>query len=155
MVILREKDLPEAEYEKLAAEVSEICKRKEKLFCINSFIDVAKIVPCDAVQLSFDTFRQYRSAGDSLHCQIGISVHSVEEAVKTEALGADYLIAGHIFPTASKEGVPPRGLAFLRSVVNVVRLPVYAIGGITEENAAEVYAAGAKGICMMSGMMRL
>ena len=155
MVILREKDLTEAEYEKLAAEVSEICKRKATLFCIHSFIDVATTVSCDAVQLSFDAFRKYRSAGGPLRCQTGVSVHSVGEAVKAEAMGADYLIAGHIFRTACKEGVPPRGLAFLRSIINAVGLPVFAIGGITGENAAEVYAAGAKGICMMSVMMRL
>lgn len=154
MVILREKDLTEAEYEELAGKVAEICRKKQTLFCINTYIEAAKRISCDAVQLSFDAFCRYRFGDGVLDCKIGVSIHSVEEAVKAEALEADYLIAGHIFPTACKEGVPPRGLAFLREVVNAVGLPVYAIGGITEENAHKVYEAGAKGICMMSAMMR-
>lgn len=68
-------------------------------------------------------------------------------------MGACYVIAGHIFSTDCKKGVPPRGLAFLREVTNSVSIPVYAIGGITVENSGEVFAAGAAGVCMMSQWM--
>ena len=71
-----------------------------------------------------------------------------------EQAGASYVTAGHIYSTACKAGIPPRGEAFLRAVVDAVSLPVYAIGGIGEENIARVAAAGAAGACLMSGFMQ-
>ena len=61
---------------------------------------------------------------------IGTSVHSVEDAIKAEQLGATYMTAGHIFATDCKKGLPPRGLDFLKNVCDTVQIPVYAIGGI-------------------------
>lgn len=73
------------------------------------------------------------------------------------ALGADYLTAGHIYQTDCKKGVPPRGLSFLREVCREIEVPVYAIGGIglCKAQIEEVMAAGAKGACIMSGMMQV
>lgn len=89
--------------------------------------------------------------------QIGASVHSVQEALRAEALGADSVTAGHIYETSCKEGLPPRGTEFLRAVCSAVRIPVYAIGGIRlEENQIRaVLGCGAAGVCIMSGMMTL
>ena len=81
-------------------------------------------------------------------------MHSSEEARQAEALGASYIIAGHIYATNCKEGIPPRGLRYLKEVCDSTGLPVYAIGGITPRNMAEVLAAGAAGGCMMSGFMK-
>jgi len=89
----------------------------------------------------------------SLSPIIGASVHSVVEAGDAQALGADYLIAGHIFATDCKAGVPPRGLAFLRQVCQAVSVPVFAIGGITADKVPAIRAAGAKGCCIMSEAM--
>lgn len=79
-------------------------------------------------------------------------MHSVEEAVEAESLGADYIIAGHIFETACKP-LEPRGPEFLRRVCESVEIPVYAIGGITSENVSSIADAGASGACSMSGIM--
>lgn len=84
-----------------------------------------------------------------------MSVHSVEQAVRAQQLGADFLIAGHIFPTDCKPGLPPRGLEFLGQVCRAVTIPVYAIGGITPENAPLAVKAGAAGVCIMSGAMKM
>lgn len=88
---------------------------------------------------------------------LGTSVHSAEEAVEAEALGASYLTAGHIYTTDCKKGLPPRGLNFLKEVCQSVSIPVYAIGGIKldGDQLAEVMAYGAEGGCVMSGMMEL
>lgn len=86
--------------------------------------------------------------------RVGVSVHSIEEAGKAEGMGADYLITGHIFETDCKPGVLPRGLDFLQSVCKNVAIPVYAIGGISEKNAALTVQSGAAGICMMSGYFK-
>lgn len=85
--------------------------------------------------------------------EIGASVHSVPEAIQAEEAGARWLIAGHIFATACKPNVAPRGLDFLQTVCHAVSIPVYAIGGITAEKQAEVTNAGASGCCVMSETM--
>ena len=67
------------------------------------------------------------------------------------------MVAGHIYATDCKKGVPPRGIGFLKEVCDAVRLPVYGIGGIhfEPEQWRELVRAGAKGGCIMSGMMTL
>ena len=84
---------------------------------------------------------------------LGASCHSVAEAVEAERLGCTYITAGHIFDTDCKKGVPGRGLSFLQEVCETVRIPVYAIGGVTHENFPEVKRVGAAGVCVMSGLM--
>ena len=84
---------------------------------------------------------------------VGASVHSIEEAQKAERLGASYIIAGHIFATDCKRNLAPRGLEFLNNVCRSVKIPVYAIGGITPDNLRDVLNAGAAGACVMSGLM--
>ena len=85
---------------------------------------------------------------------IGTSCHSVEDAIEAQALGAGYIIAGHIFETECKKGLAGRGTDFLKEICNTVKLPVYAIGGISADNAAECIKAGADGICLMSSFMQ-
>lgn len=84
--------------------------------------------------------------------RIGFSVHSPEEAAVREAEGADYVLFGHIYETASKPGLAARGLQQLRETAVRVRIPVLAIGGITPSRIPEVLAAGAAGIAIMSGI---
>src|SRR5699024_7865883 len=82
--------------------------------------------------------------------QVGCSVHSVAEAVEAEAAGANYVLYGHIFPTRSKPGLPPKGLQQLSQLVQHVRVPVMAIGGMTPERTSDVLEAGAHGIAVLS-----
>ena len=76
---------------------------------------------------------------------VGRSVHSVEGARLAEREGADFVIFGPIWESASHPGVPPAGLAALELVARSVRIPVLAIGGVTEARIAECHAAGAAG----------
>jgi thiamine-phosphate pyrophosphorylase len=85
--------------------------------------------------------------------RVGVSVHSADEARFAASRGAAYIVAGHIFPTESKVGRAPRGLAFLSEICEAVSVPVYAIGGISERNIAEIKQAGAAGACLMSSFM--
>ena len=84
----------------------------------------------------------------------GVSVHSAEEAETAQKLGADYLIAGHIYATDCKKGVPPRGIEFFRGVCESVDIPVLAIGGISENNFNEPLENGGTGVCLMSEFMK-
>ncbi|KON90158.1 transcriptional regulator [Sporosarcina globispora] len=85
---------------------------------------------------------------------IGCSVHSPEEAEEAALHGADYLLFGHIYPTESKKGVPPRGIAALDAVKKSCDIPVVAIGGINHGNVPEVVMSGADGIAVMSGILQ-
>jgi thiamine-phosphate pyrophosphorylase len=81
-------------------------------------------------------------------------VHSVEEALEAQKLGATYIIAGNIYETDCKRGLPGKGLEYLKAVCDAVSVPVYAIGGITPERFPEISYTGVAGGCMMSGLMK-
>lgn len=89
-----------------------------------------------------------RSGGRPSHVfEVGVSCHSVEEALAAEKSGATYIFFGPVFATPSKQQFgPPQGLARLREVCGAIRIPVLAIGGIAAENAHSCLSAGAAGI---------
>lgn len=151
-IMLREKDLSEVEYQNLAIKVKEICDRHQVNLIINQNFEIADRLNVGAIQVSIDDLRKNREVIRKF-AQVGVSVHSVNQAEEAEQLGADYLIAGHIFPTDCKKGLPARGLRFLKEVCDSVKIPVFAIGGISEANYKIVLITGAEGICIMSEAM--
>lgn len=84
--------------------------------------------------------------------KIGVSCHSVAEAIQAEKEGADYVFLGTVFPSASKPGTAPLGLEELSRARREVSLPIVAIGGITAENAGAVLSAGADGVAVISAI---
>jgi thiamine-phosphate diphosphorylase len=76
---------------------------------------------------------------------VGRSVHSVEAAMRAQHEGADFAIFGPVWASATHPGVEPVGLDALAQVCVAVRIPVLAIGGVTEERIADVHSAGAAG----------
>ncbi|WP_454191700.1 thiamine phosphate synthase [Paenibacillus sp. Marseille-Q7038] len=86
--------------------------------------------------------------------RLGVSVHSLEEAKIAEKKGADYVFYGHMYPSHSKPGLPPRTLASLQEICEVINLPVIAIGGITPSRVEELMWAGASGIAVISGVLQ-
>ena len=150
-IILREKDLSKEEYHVLARQVMEICKQYRVPCILHFYADVAVELKAQAFHAPLSVLRNMTDR--QRFSVLGASCHSVREAVEAQQLGCTYIVAGHIFSTDCKKGVPPRGLSFLREVCSHVTVPVYAIGGINSENFAAVTAAGAKGGCVMSGWM--
>jgi thiamine-phosphate pyrophosphorylase len=152
VVQLREKDLTVAQLVPLADRLRAITQEKA-LLIVNSRLDVAQLCAADGVHLperGASVAATRRLAGDGLI--IGRSVHSVEEAVKAQEEGADYVQVGAIFPTQSHPG-PPAGLALLESVAARVTIPVLAVGGITAENVGKVMQAGAAGAAVISAVL--
>lgn len=155
-LILREKDLSEHEYELLAEQVLEICSTYDVPCILHTYTAVARRLGCSRIHLPLPLLKtEVSSLGD--FSLVGTSVHSVEDAIEAEKLGASYLTAGHIYVTDCKKGLPPRGTGFLREVCLQVSVPVYAIGGIhlDENQMKEIIDSGAAGGCIMSGMMQL
>lgn len=157
-IILREKDLSEDEYRKLAEDVIKICKAHDTPCIFHSFPGVALNLGADGLHLPLSILRdlsvEERTKLITELPLLGASCHSADEAREAEALGCNYIIAGHIFETECKHGLQGRGLEFLKEVSEVVQIPIYAIGGITPENIGKVVDAGAKGACVMSGLMQ-
>ena len=85
--------------------------------------------------------------------KIGVSVHSLDQALAAQELGADYVVAGHIFDTPSHALERGRGLKFLREICESLNIKTYAIGGINFKNLSEIKQVGAAGAYMMRGFL--
>lgn len=154
-VIVREKDLPEQEYETLAAQVMDICEQYKVLCILHTYTDAAIRLGAAALHLPMPLLLTMPEDKKRQFSVLGASVHSKKEALQAQKAGATYLTASHIFATDCKRGVPPKGLPFLQEICKTVPdLPVYALGGIHAQNAASCIQAGAYGVCMMSECMR-
>lgn len=152
-ILLREKDLPEAEYTELAKKVLCICKKHDILCILHNHAEAARTLHHSALHLPLPLLRSFSESERHSYQILGTSCHSREDAEEAEALGCTYITAGHVFDTDCKKGLPGRGLIFLRDVCSAVTIPVYAIGGITPENYTSVKVAGASGACIMSSAM--
>lgn len=153
-IVLREKDLSEKEYEQLARQVMQICQKHGTQCILHSFSNVAIALGAAAVHMPLPLLQKMTSQEKSHFQIIGASCHSLEEAKEAQDLGCTYITAGHIFLTDCKKGLPGRGLPFLEEICKTVRIPVYAIGGISPQNIESVRKTGAAGACIMSGFMR-
>ncbi|SDY06454.1 thiazole tautomerase (transcriptional regulator TenI) [Evansella caseinilytica] len=119
---------------------------------INDRVDVAVVEKTYGVQLAHHSL-DIRAVKHSFpQLKVGKSVHSAEEAQEAEKQGADYLLYGHIYETASKADLPAKGLENLKCVTSSVTIPVIAIGGIKPEHVVPVIQAGASGIAVMSSV---
>jgi thiamine-phosphate pyrophosphorylase len=152
-IVLREKDLPENDYKALAEKVLKVCKENNTECILHTYYKTAIELNCKKIHLPLHVLKSNPHILKEFN-EIGVSIHSVDEAIEAVSLGATYITAGHIFATDCKKDLPPRGLDFLSSVCNSVSIPVYGIGGISTENAKEVIEAGAAGISIMSGLMK-
>ncbi|MMZ53721.1 Regulatory protein TenI [compost metagenome] len=125
---------------------------KTKL-AVNDRVDVALACHAAAIQVAYHSLPPDVIRRLVPNKRIGVSVHNVAEAEAAEAAGADYVLYGHVFASASKPGLAGRGLAALQETVESVSVPVIALGGITPDNAAEVLATGCAGIAVLSAVM--
>jgi thiamine-phosphate pyrophosphorylase len=141
MIQVREKDLAAVELLDLVCRVREAAAGTSTKILVNGRLDIALISGIDGVHLPADGLPPARVRP---HVRtLGISCHSTEEATQAEHDRVDYIIFGPIFETPGKRAV---GIEALRRVVQAVKIPVLAIGGITPENMPSVLEAGASGI---------
>ena len=181
-ILLRESDLPECEYENLARKTLEIiaeCGSSAQLI-LHTYANVASGLGVSELHLpfakfmasggesainlrdlvKFDGVRPDKEGGGGIcasnltqNLKIGVSVHSLDQALAAQELGADYVVAGHIFDTPSHALERGRGLWFLREICESLYIKSSAIGGINFENLSEIKHAGAAGAYMMRGLL--
>lgn len=157
-VILRAKELSPIEYYRMASVAATVFDdRVRPCLILHSHMGASDETGIDCIHMPLPLLESlsYREQDRlSSFRRVGVSIHSPAEAVRAVSMGADFLVFGHVFDTNCKPGLPPRGIAELKVVVNTVSIPVYAIGGINTSNIRQIMEAGAKGACLMSSYMQ-
>ncbi|ACF46045.1 Thiamine-phosphate diphosphorylase [Prosthecochloris aestuarii DSM 271] len=151
IVQLREKHLDTARLYTLAARLQSAINKSDSLLFINERSDIALAVGANGVHMPEQScpLSATRSICPGLYT--GKSTHSVQSAITAEQDGADYLLFGPVFDTPLKRKYgPPQGVKQLGEICKNVSVPVFAIGGITPENAASCLDEGAYGLAAMS-----
>ncbi|RMH80259.1 MAG: thiamine phosphate synthase [Acidobacteria bacterium] len=146
MVQLREKSLSAYDYYKLALEVRNITKEFGALLLINDRVDIALAVGADGVHLPKDGLPPRVVKELSPDLIVGFSAHSLEEALRAQEEGVDFITLSPIFKTSSHPEVEPLGLTPLKEVSERLSIPVYALGGIRWERIKLCYKNGAYGV---------
>ncbi|MCC6503292.1 MAG: thiamine phosphate synthase [Deltaproteobacteria bacterium] len=154
LVQLREKDLPARELLSLAIEVKALAALYGARLLINDRVDIALLAAADGVHLTSKSYspKEARSLLGTGRL-IGVSTHSVEEALKAQEDGADFVTFGPVFHTASKAGMgEPVGIDRLREAAQKLSIPVFGLGGIDESNIKEVATQGAS-VALITAIM--
>ena len=157
---LREKDLDKNEYLNLVEKIYPICKRYgiDLILHQNYDLNLDKKYKIGGFHLSYEIFKSLnKNIREKLikkYKRIGVSIHSLDEGKEVEILGATYVVAGHIFETDCKKDLKPRGLIFIKQLSSTLTIPIFAIGGINQENSNLVIDSGAFSVCMMSSVMK-
>ncbi len=155
VVQLRDKLLNKKELLPIAQQLRDMCAEHNVLFIINDYLDLALATDADGLHLGQDDL-PIRVARKLLAMDkiLGCSTRTVDQATTAESDGADYIAIGSIYPTTSKETATIVGLERLRQIRQAVSLPLVAIGGISHDNAAEVIAAGASSVAVISAVLQ-
>lgn len=167
-IILREKDLSYEALKKMAQIVKKRIDKYGVPLIINGNLKVAKEIDAFAFHTGFQAFKEiidqqklnpndeaYKYSLKEKNLFIGVSIHTVEEAIEASNLGADYVIAGNVFETDCKPGLKGKGLDFINSICSSVDIPVIAIGGINPNNIEDILNTAAAGVAVMSYAMKM
>ncbi|MPW38817.1 thiamine phosphate synthase [Thermococcus sp. 101 C5] len=150
---LRIKNAPTREMIEIGKEIRKLTEEYDALYFVDDRVDVALATNADGVQLGLEDMPISLARDIAPNLVIGASVYSLEEALHAEKEGADYLGAGSVFPTSTKKDVRVIGIEGLRRIVESVKIPVVAIGGINHENVKEVLKTGVDGVAVISAIM--
>lgn len=154
-VQLREKDLSSKDLLRLAKRLRTITQRYNSKLLINDRLDIALLSMADGLHSPENgtPVKYSRQFGNNLF--FGKSVHSLKGALDAEKEGYDYIIFGPVFRTASKTGYGrPKGVSGLKRVCEVVKIPIFAVGGITPEKTGRCVRAGAHGTAVIGAVMK-
>ncbi len=146
MIQLREKGTSGREYYRLAKKVRELTKEYDALLLINERFDIAMAVGADGVHLPEESFPPSRVKVINPDLIVGLSAHSPESALRAQEEGADFVTISPIFKTSSHPNAKPLSPGIIKETAKKVKIPIYALGGITWEKTKVCYKNGAYGV---------
>ena len=150
---LREKKLDEEAFYQEALVIKKLCKENDVPFIINDNVDVALRCDADGVHVGqSDMEAQDVRAKLGPDKIIGVSARTVEQAVKAEKMGADYLGVGAVFSTSTNLDAREVSWETLKEICETVSIPVVAIGGITADNLSQLAGTGVDGVAVVSAI---
>lgn len=153
LVQLREKDMEEEGFIREAKRVKAITSRYGVPLIINDNVEVALASGADGVHVGqgdLDADRVRELIGQDKI--LGVTAKTVEQALRAQAQGADYLGSGAVFGSATKKDARPMTMERLREITAAVAIPVVAIGGINQANIMELAGSGVAGVAVVSGI---
>jgi len=154
MVQLREKGTAYDEFRTLALEILPVCRQYGVPFIINDNVRLAQETDADGVHvgqsdMALKKAREILGPGKI----IGTSAHNVQEAMKAQAEGADYIGCGAVFGSETKTDAGYMGVRVLADICTTVNIPVVAIGGISRGNVLQLAGTGTDGIAVVSAIL--
>ncbi len=153
IVQLREKDICERDFFRLAEIFRERTAKAGMLLIINDRVDVAVAVGADGVHLGQEDFPVPAARKIAPELLIGASSHNLHQALRAQDEGADYVNIGPVFPTGTKEGVKRfLGPAAIAQIAPRLRIPFTVMGGIKESNIKQVLDVGARKIAVVTAI---
>lgn len=153
IIQIREKKLSEEKFLEEAKEIQSLCKEFNVPFIVNDNINIAAKIKADGVhvgQEDMDAKKVRTMLGEN--AILGVSASTVEEALKAEKDGADYLGVGAVFNTSTKDDADSVSFDTLKEICNSVSIPVVAIGGISASNILELKGSGIDGVSVISAI---
>ena len=155
IIQLREKNLTTNQYYQLAKQVKEITDAYQVPLIIDDRLDICLAVDAAGLHIGDDELpvsvaRQVLGPEKIL----GVTAKTVKRALEAETSGADYLGTGAIFPTTTKENAPITLISTLKTICQMVAIPVVAIGGLTSENIDQLAATGIAGVAVVRDLMQ-
>ena len=154
MVQLREKNISDEEMIQIGYKLKDLCQKYRVPLIINDRIDVALKLDADGLHIGqddMDILEARKKIGpDKI---LGVSAHTVEEALEAKYHGADYLGVGAMFNTTSKDDASDISLETLKEIIQITKLPVVAIGGINETNIDQLHVAPIDGVAVISAIL--
>ena len=155
IIQLREKNLTTNQYYQLAKQVKEITDAYQVPLIIDDRLDICLAVDAAGLHIGDDELpvsvaRQVLGPDKIL----GVTAKTVKRALEAETSGADYLGTGAIFPTTTKENAPITLISTLKTICQMVAIPVVAIGGLTSENIDQLIGTGIAGVAVVRDLMQ-
>jgi thiamine-phosphate pyrophosphorylase len=153
IIQFREKRMPTKYMYETAKKIRKLTEDYSALFIVNDRIDIALAVHADGVHVGQEDMPAEAVREISKEMIVGVSAKNVDEAIRAEKDGADYIGAGPVFTTTTKEDAGKDiGLITLEEILKSVRIPVVAIGGINHDNAEMVLKTGCDGVAVISAI---
>ncbi len=150
---LREKELEDSAFLAEAKELQTLCREYHVPFIVNDNVEIALRMDADGVHVGQSDMEagmvREKIGPDKI---LGVSAQTVEQAIRAEAQGADYLGVGAVFHTGSKADAEDVSYETLKAICDAVAIPVVAIGGITEDNVKELTGSGICGVAVISAI---